>query len=175
MRRIAAGKGAVSLLALYLLVCGSANMVCAQDASLKATLQSRYADLKSAMAARDDKAIAALLSPDFESIDASGQIENTDQMLKEVDALPKDPGRVSTTELFAVTASGNTATVEQKYDMTTMKKSAEGYSRYVELVTLSTDTWVSVNGAWLLQKTVTNQVDYYVDGRRVLHKVRPTS
>jgi hypothetical protein len=96
-------------------------------------------------------------------------------MLKEVDALPKDPGKVSTTELLAVTSSGKTATVVQKYDMKTVKMAADGSSRNVELVTLSTDTWVSVNAAWLLHKTVTNQVDYYVDGRQVLHKVRATS
>jgi hypothetical protein len=168
-------KGEGALLALCLFVCGRANVVSAQDASLKATLQVRYAELKSAIGARDDKAVAALLSPDFESVDASGQIQHADQMLKEVDALPKDPGKVSTTELLAVTSSGKTATVVQKYDMKTVKMAADGSSRNVELVTLSTDTWVSVNAAWLLHKTVTNQVDYYVDGRQVLHKVRATS
>jgi hypothetical protein len=175
MRCDVAMKSGVALLGLYLFVCGSANVVSAQDASLKATLQTRYADLKSAMGARDDKAVAALLSSDFESIDASGQIQNTDQMLKELDALPQDTRKVSTTELLSVTLAGKTAVVEQKYDMKTVKTAADGTSRNIELVTLSTDTWVSVNGTWLMQKTVTNQVDYYVDGKQVLHKVRATS
>jgi hypothetical protein len=42
----------------------------------------------------------------------------------------------------------------------------------VELVTLSTDTWIKSEGTWLMRRTVTNQLDYKIDGRLVAHKDR---
>jgi hypothetical protein len=42
----------------------------------------------------------------------------------------------------------------------------------VELVTLSTDTWIKSGEAWLLRRTVTKQLDYKIDGRLIAHKER---
>lgn len=92
-------------------------------------------------------------------------------MIQEVAGLPKDPLKVSTTTLLSVKPVGNTAVVEQRYDMKTTKTAPDGAKRNIELITLSTDTWVNSNGEWLMQKTETEQLDYYVDGQRVAHKI----
>lgn len=157
------------LCSLFLAAAASAS---AGD-SLQSALQSRYAAMKVAMGARDSKAVAALLAPSFVSIDISGQSEGAPQMIQEVAALPKDPLNVSTTTLLSVKPVGNTAVVEQRYDMKTTKTEPDGTKRNIELITLSTDTWVNANGTWLMQKTQTHQLDYYVNGQRVAHRTYP--
>lgn len=95
-------------------------------------------------------------------------------MIKEVDALPKDPLKVSTTTILSVKPNGAVAIVKQRYDMKTVKTAADGTKRNVELITLSTDTWSNIRGTWLIQRTETDQLDYYVNGQQVMHKVKPT-
>jgi len=149
-----------------------AEVETAAESSLRALLEGRYAAMKSAMANRDQQAVAALLAPDFLSVDVAGKSENASQMLQEIAALPKDPNKASDTTIVSVKLSGDTATVDQRYHMTTTKAGADGAQHAVELVTLSTDTWIKSGDAWLLQKTVTNQLDYTLDGRSVAHKAR---
>jgi hypothetical protein len=76
---------------------------------------------------------------------------------------------VSTTTLLSVKVAGSTAVVNQRYDMKTVKTAADGSKTNIELISLSTDTWANVNGSWLLQKTVTNQLDYYKNGQLAMH------
>jgi hypothetical protein len=139
---------------------------------LKSVLQARYAEMKAAMAAHNDAAVAAILAPGFISIDTSGQSEGASQMISEVDRLQPDPNKTSTTTLESVTQHGDTAMVEQRYDMRTTKTGPDGVHHKVELITRSTDTWVKPKATWLLQKTVTNELSYYVDGAVVAHKAR---
>jgi predicted lipoprotein len=160
------------IFALALLFVATSALAQAEDAGLRTTLQSRYTAMKVAIATRDDKAVQALLAPDFLSIDASGQNENAGQMIQEVDSLPKDPTRTSTTTLLSVKLDGMVATVKQRYDMKKIKIATDGSKSNVELVTLSTDKWMNSNGTWLLQETVTDELNYYIDGQLSVHKVR---
>ncbi len=146
-------KLTIASLAACVLVAGNFSLARADDAALKATLQARYAAMKTAMAARDDKAVAALLAQNFTSADVSGQSENAAQMLQEVDALTKDSNKTSTTTLLAIKVDANVATVKQRYDMKTVKTGA----------------------TWLLQETDTDQLDYFINGRLAAHKVRTGS
>jgi ketosteroid isomerase-like protein len=144
------------------------------DAQLREVLQQRYAAMKSAMATRDAKAIAALLAPDFESVDVNGKTETADQMVQQVVALPQDPDKTSDTTIVSVARSGTKATVVQRYHMTTTKTGpAAADSHTIDLLATSTDTWLDANGVWLLQRTVTDQLDYSIDGKVVAHKERP--
>ena len=163
----------LSTLLACLLFVFNATAARADDASVRATFQSRYAAMKTAMGGRDSKAIAALLAPGFVSIDSSGQSETASQMIQEVDGLPKDPLKVSTTTLLSIKVVGSSAVVDQRYDMKTVKTAADGSKVNTQLITFSADTWVNINGVWLLQKTVTNQLDYYRNGQLVVHKVNP--
>jgi ketosteroid isomerase-like protein len=129
--------------------------------------------MKSAMAAHDKAAVAAILAPDFTSIDTSGQMETAAQTIAEVDTLPSDPNRTSTTTLISVKRAGDVATVEQRYDMKTKKAGPDGVEHNVELVTLSTDTCVLSGQTWLIQRTVTKELSIYRDGQLAAHKVGP--
>jgi hypothetical protein len=129
--------------------------------------------MKAAMAARDSKAISALLSSDFVSVDSSNKSEDAAGMIQEVASSPQDPNKDSHTTLTKVTSAGDAAVVEQRYEMTTKKSGPEGTMRDIRLIMLSTDTWVRSNGSWRLKRTVTNQVDCAINGQTVIHKVRP--
>ncbi len=150
----------------------SAGAAGTEDRELRTLLEGRYAALKVAMAARNENEIVSLLSPDFVSEDLSGKVSTASQMIQQVKALPQDPNKVSKTTLLSIRPEGGVAVVEQRYDMKTKKISADGAKRDAGMTTLSTDTWIMVNGTWLLQRTVTNQLDFSLDGQAVAHKVR---
>jgi uncharacterized NAD(P)/FAD-binding protein YdhS len=143
------------------------------DDSLRPVFEGRYAAMKSAMAARDGKAISEILAPDFVSEDASGQKENADTMIQGVVALPKDPLKVSNTTILSIKVNEDSTTVDQRYDMKTTKTGPDGNKRDVELISISTDTWIKSKDTWLLQRTVTNQMDYFANGKPLVHKVHP--
>jgi hypothetical protein len=57
--------------------------------------------------------------------------------------------------------------------MKTVKATPDGVQHNIELVTLSTDTWVKPAEVWLVQRTVTNELSYFRDGQLVVHKQKP--
>jgi len=143
--------------------------------SVKKALETRYAALKPAMAERDRSAMAALMTADFVSEDVSGKTTTFDQMVLELAQVPKDPSRSSDTTVLAVKLTGDTATVRQRYHMSSTKLGPDAATKQaIEMDTLSTDTWVQTNGVWLMKRTVTEEVNYRVDGRLVVHRERST-
>lgn len=157
-------------LVLFTGACDLAMGATAADSALKAVLEGRYAAMKSAMASRDAAAVSAVLTADFVSEDAQGRKEGKDPMLREVSALPNDPKKSSTTTVVSVERHGDTAVAMQRYEMHTEKAKGDGSVQHVELVTLSRDTWVRDKDVWLLRETVTESLDYQIDGRVVAHQ-----
>ena len=153
----------------------ASTMAWAGDGELKAELQSRYSLMKSAMSAHDGVALAALLTPDFQSVDTSGQVISGAQMIEKIRTLESDPNRTSSTTLKAIAPTSDSIVVQQQYDMKTTKTNTDGSARKVELLTLSTDTWVRVQGALLCKRTVTNETSIYLDGQLVAHKAGPAN
>lgn len=153
----------IKLPLLPLLLAGSMYAEAA-EASLKAALETRYAELKADMAARDTAALATLLAPDFISEDASGGRQTRSEMLQSMPALPKDPNKTSETTLESVERKGHTAEVIQQYHMVTRKAQADGALHQVDLQTRSRDIWVQAGSTWLLKETVTLRMDYRIDG-----------
>ena len=141
--------------------------------TLKAELSARYADMKSAMASKDESAIRSLLARGFVSVDIGGKSEGAVAMIKEIMALPADPSRQSHTTIVSVRRAGDTAVVEQRYEMTKTAKTADGSDKSVELTTLSRDNWVNDKGVWRIARSVTERLDYSIDGVTAVHKVNP--
>jgi hypothetical protein len=161
----------VAILSCFFAISGTAACQ-AEESKLRTILEGRYAAMKAAMANRDAKEVAALLTPDFISVEVSGSEKTGSQMIESLKGVPADPGKVSNTTLLSVESSGNKAVVKQRYEMKTVKVAADGATHQVELTTLSTDVWISTNGTWLMQRTATDQMDYLVDGKPLVHKVR---
>jgi Domain of unknown function (DUF4440) len=140
--------------------------------SLRIEMEKRYAQMKIAMDTHDGKAIAALLAPGFVSENVTGGIQGSTEIIQGVQALSSDPGKVSETTLLSINQSADSVVVDQQYHMTRTKTFQTGEKQAIELVTLSTDTWVKSGGEWLMKRTQTNQLDYSQDGVVVAHKVR---
>ncbi len=157
-----------------LIVVMALSAAAADDSVLRSVLEKRYEAMKAAMADRKPTAIAALLAPDFLSVDVSGHSENAAQMIEEVAGSPNDPLKVSDTTLLSIETSDNTAVVSQRKDKKTTKTGPDGSKRNIELITLSTDTWINSKGVWLIQRTETDQLDYFVNGQTTIHKIRAT-
>lgn len=153
-----------------LLWAGAAFAGGAADHPLRPVLEKRYAELRGAMTERDAKAIAALLAPDFASEEVNGKTQDGDAMVRDAAARAPDPNRASETTLLSIRQVGNLAIVSQRYHMTTLRLSPLGLRQAVDLVALSTDTWIKLNGVWLLQRTVTEELRYGIDGQEVLHQ-----
>jgi hypothetical protein len=163
--------GTVATIALLF---ASALAAQTNDAQLKLLLESRYAAMKTAMASRNEATLRALLAPGFVSVDVNGNSETADQLVKEVAVLPQDPNKKSETALTSVTRNGDFATVVQQYHMTTTRAPANASApETIDLLTTSTDTWRLINGAWLIERTETNDLQYTVNGTVVAHKSRP--
>lgn len=135
----------------------------------KSEFESLYAKMKAAMANRNREAILSLLAPDFISEDTAGNISNSEEMLKGLDHLPKDPNKTSSTVVLSVEKRSETAKVKQQYTMNTIKAMAGSEPKPVKLTSMSIDNWVKINGKWLLQKTVTQEMEYIVSGNVVMH------
>jgi hypothetical protein len=161
------------ILAQLLISTMMGGSVFAAELDLRSQLEAQYAAMKAAMAARDSNAISTLLTPDFVSIDSSNKSEDAARMIQEVVSLPWDPNKDSHTTVTNIISAGDAAVVEQRYEMTTKKIGPDGNVQNIRLITLSTDTWVHSNGFWRLQRTVTNQIDYAINGQTVIHKARP--
>jgi hypothetical protein len=160
-----------SLVAIFLLLNSTLAAAASSEDLLKARLEGRYKELKGAMASGDVASIKVILAPGFVSEDVSGNKEDADAMLREVSALQKDPNKVSETTVVSVDRNADTAVAVQRYHMTTSKPTQDGSSKQVDLVTVSKDTWKLVaNGSWLISSTITQQLDYKVNGNLVAHK-----
>lgn len=154
--------------------CISAGSIAgAADDSLRAALQSRYAELKVATAARDAAALAAIFAPDFVSVEVSGQSRGASQVIAELNAVKPDPNKTSETTLITITPGASAVTVEQRYDMKSVRTAADGTQHNIELVALSTDSWIKPGDVWLIQRTVTHELAVFDGGKLIMHKLKP--
>lgn len=151
----------------------AATGINAHENNLRESLHARYAQMKSAMDIHDARTLRGILAPGFVSVELDGKTESAEQMIQELSTLPRDPNRSSETTLLSVRPNGNRAIVEQRFIMRTKKEGQNSIEHKVRLVAVSTDTWIMLHGKWRIQRTVTDQLDYYVDGRHVLHQKRP--
>jgi ketosteroid isomerase-like protein len=161
---------ALSLSLVLSVACVSAGSA---DDSLRAALQSRYADLKAATAARDAAALAAIFAPDFVSVEVSGRSRGASQVIADLNAVKPDPNKTSETTLITITPGASAVTVEQRFDMKSVMTAADGTQHNIELVALSTDSWIRPADVWLIQRTVTNELSFFNDGQLVMHEVKP--
>ena len=126
-----------------------------------------YATLKTAMAARDAKAIKALLTKDFSSTDARGGTSTADEMISDLARLPTGPDRKSETTVDEVAVDGTTAKVAQHLHATATRKGKDGADHLLDITTVSDDVWTKASGAWLLRSTTTRAMVVKRDGQEV--------
>jgi hypothetical protein len=53
------------------------------------------------------------------------------------------------------------------------RAAADGTQHNMELVALSTDSWIKPAAAWLIRRTVTHELSAFDDGNLIMHKLKP--
>ena len=160
-------------LALGLGVTSGVAATPSRNQALTNEILGRYVAMKGAMQKHDRAALAAVLAPDFTSIDITGKTVSGSEMMADIDALPADPNRESNTEILSLVRSGDRAEVRQRYDTTTVRPGTAGDASTVRLVTLSTDTWEWSGTSWQIEKTVTDEISVFQNDKLVAHRTRP--
>jgi hypothetical protein len=146
----------------------------AGDAALAAKLTERYAAMKTAMEAHDADHMRALVTPDYQSIDAQGRLlGGVNELIAAMAFLaPPDPRRMVSSTIVSLKRDGDVATVHQRYDSKTGRKSLDGADHTYEQISLTTDTWVDGEGGWRMQKTQTDELTILVSGKTAMHLQR---
>ncbi len=142
------------------------------DADLKQTFEKKYRKMEMAMESHDVQAINQLLTPDFTSVDIHGKKIDSAEMIKATNKLPVDSNRQSTTIVEQVDVKDDTALVVQSYNMKTIQVLSDGKVGSVDFKAVSHDTWVKMGDNWLLKETTTNSMDYFIDGKNIMHQVK---
>ncbi len=118
------------------------------------------------MARSESAAIAELLADGFTSIDVHDKSTFAGAMIESVNRLHIDRTKRSVaTTLTEITATPGEAIVLQHYSMTSSPDAPLSMPKMLQ--TLSIDTWRDVDGAWLLARTHTRELEVVgPDGRR---------
>lgn len=142
------------------------------DHPLRATLDARYEALRKAMTESDPIAIAAILTPDFQSVDVRGNATTSNKMIDSVLALKIDRSkRTATTTLVSIVERDGAAIVIQHYRMVSAADAPKSMPR--ELQSLSRDTWEKRHGEWLCKRTETLELELRTsDGVHKYQKAR---
>ena len=118
------------------------------------------------MAGTESAAAAGILADGFTSIDVHDKTSFAGAMIESINRLHIDRAkRTVTTTIAEITATPGEATVLQHYSMTSAPDAPPSMPRMLQ--TLSIDTWREVDGAWLLARTHTRELEVVgPDGRR---------
>ena len=146
----------------------------APDTTCKAPLEARYAAMNRAMDAHDAAGMRAILAPGFASVDAMGGRVDAGQMVTEVMAQHTDVHKTSAMTVLSCSGSEKGLTVKQRFYMKTVRQGPDGAPHKIELVTLSTDLWVKPGPVWLIERTVTDEMTLYRDGKLAGHRTHPS-
>jgi ketosteroid isomerase-like protein len=138
---------------------------------LRPILDERYLAMRAAMASGSVDEIAALLTPDFVSINIDGASVSAKQMIDSVRKLSIDRSkRTAVTTLVDIQALGTEAKVLQHYSMTSHADAPPSMPKYVQA--LSLDTWENAGGTWLHKRTETLETEVLSSTGRHRYRAR---
>ena len=147
-----------------------ASSAYAQDA--KAVFEARYAEMSTAMQAKDMAAVTKLLAPDFVMTDIQGTDHNAAEMQAAMDKRPGGPGAVPKVTIVSAQISGTTAKVEQQTEIHMDRPGPDGTAMKLDVTVLTDDNWVQSGGAWLLRSSDQRDVSVAKDGDVVFHQAK---
>lgn len=158
----------------FAIVALSAPAAAQEDA--KAAFQARYAELRSAMESQDAAKVGALITPDYQMTDVNGQVRDFAAVMERMNKMRQAGGggaqRTSNTTVISATIAGDVATVEQKLEAGGKRMGDDGEEHTMEMIVLSTDTWVKKGDAWLLRKSDQKDMTIKRDGEEFIHQAK---
>ena len=146
----------------------------AQDA--KTTFDARYAEMHTAMQARDMAALGKVYASDFVMVDIQGDehglTEMQEMMAKMPAATPADPASGPKITVLSATVTGTNALVKQQMDVHIVRKDEAGTEMVLDVTILGDDTWVQRGGAWLLVRSEQKDLTVKKDGEVAFHQAK---
>ena len=141
--------------------------------ALRATFSANYEAMKQATEKRDGKALGELLAPGFESVSINNESKGRDSMIRDIDALPpRKAGSTTSTFINDLRQVGDKVFVDETYELERVNPGRGGKSRTYRVITGVNDTWIKSGDKWLLQRSVANEANFFVDGEHVARQMR---
>ena len=144
----------------------------AQDA--KTTFDARYAEMHTAMQARDAAATNKLLAPEYVMVDIQGDehpMAEVQEMMAKMPAAA-DPAQGPKTTVLSATITGTTALVKQQMEVHVVRKDEAGTEMVLDVTILNDDTWVQRGGTWLLARSEQKDLTVKKDGEVAFHQAK---
>lgn len=120
------------------------------ECALIASMQEEYDRFLAAISAHNDLAVTAYLAPGFIGTDVRGRKENTRQMLSRIDSRSKVGFEMMT--ILSARTIGRRMIVGRK-SLEGTETIAGGKRRAVKTLSFFSDTWIDIDGTWLLQRS----------------------
>ena len=134
---------------------------------VQAAIAAQYATIKAALESGDAAPIPFLLAPDFTVTPGGGGPLPSSALLAGMARLDAIPGFHITLNPESFSATGDSVIVHQTYEVEIPETDARGARHQADVDMSSTDTWVSLEGRWLLKSMVFTHWAARYDGRPV--------
>lgn len=134
---------------------------------VRAAIEARYATIKAALESGDATPIPLLLAPDFTVTPGGGVPLPASALLAGMARLDAIPGFRITLNPESMFPTDDGVVVHQTYDVEIPETDAKGTRHEADVDMSSTDTWVSLEGRWVLKSMVFTHWAARYDGRPV--------
>lgn len=152
------------------MIIATATAALAQDAN--SAFDARYAELATAMLAKDSAKLTTILAPEFESTDLRGDTHNRAEALARMAQMPDGADFKPQTKVLSTKVSGDAAAVESQMTVQIKRPDQDGKEMALDIAITADDLWVQRGGAWLLQKTVQKEMTVSRDGEVVFRQAK---
>lgn len=120
----------------------------------KSLFQARYDAFRTAMSARDQAAVNAILAPGYTMTDIQGEVRDASGVTTLMQRMPASVGRDAKTTVIEATVTGDTAAIKQQLAAKATRPGPDGNEMTMEFEVTSNDTWVKSGDAWQLKASV---------------------
>lgn len=135
----------------------------------KAVFEPRYAELRAALETKDPAAVGKVVTPDYAMTDIRGDSHDVPGLIAMSDRMQGKNG-TRKSELLSAAITGETAKVELKVDSTSTRQGMDGQVHQMELIAISDDSWVLIDGIWRLKSSVQKDLTVMMDGEERFHQ-----
>lgn len=136
----------------------------------KALFEGRYAGLRAAMQAQDAAAAGQFVTSDYQLTDIRGEAHGLADAMAQAGRIPSDPAHKPVTRILSAAVNGESAAVDQELTIDTTRTGGDGAEHQIEIIVVSSDSWVHRGDAWLLSKSVQKDLTVKRDGEVFMHQ-----
>lgn len=157
-------------LAAGLVAAAFTTAAAAQD-DPKILFGARYAELRTAMQASDVAGMAKVITPDYAMTDIRGESHDAAGLTALAQRMQGGAAdRKTDAEVVSATVTGPSAAVRQKVSTSMTRNGPDGQPHKMQMIVVSDDSWVQVDGVWRLKASVQKDLTVMRDGEEFFHQ-----